>query len=86
MKKITIEFEVSSTERLSNDAVARVFYPDEGAKIVITKGLNAIELSQAIHHEIGHVFDWYLGQSEDVDIREQNADVIGDALRYREST
>jgi len=80
---VTIEI-VDSFE--NNSTMARIFYPNEGNKIMIKKGLNTIEFSEAIHHEIGHLFDWYLSkgkQSLEVGIREKNADIIGNALRYK---
>lgn len=85
--KITIEIEVDLVDTFdNNNNIARVHYPNEGNKILITKGLNTIELSKAIHHEIGHIIDWYLSsgeQSKDMDIREVNADIIGESIRYK---
>lgn len=88
--QVTIQVNIDVVEHIEdNNAIARIFYPSEGNKIIITKGLNVVELSDAIHHEIGHLIDWYLSegyQSEDVNIREENANLIGDCIRFREST
>lgn len=90
MERLTIDIDIEVVEEFGNKTtVARVYYPNEGNKIKVVKGLNAVEFSTAIHHEIGHLFDWYLSggkQSKDVEIREENADVIGDGLRWKEST
>lgn len=83
-----VTFELERVESIEQDTVARVYYPDiDGvAKIQIVKGLDAIQFSEAIYHEIGHIFDWYFGeQSKDVEIREKNAVIIGQSLRFRES-
>lgn len=83
--QIDIKIENLDTE----DAIARIHYPNEGNYITITKGLNVIELSDAIYHEIGHLIDWYISnenQSKNVEIREQNANIIGECLRFRESS
>lgn len=51
--------------------------------------LNVIDLSDAIYHEIGHLIDWYISnrnQSKNVEIREQNANIIGECLMFRESS
>ena len=71
------------------DVIAHIQYPNEGNIITIKKGLNVIELSTAIHHEIGHLIDWYISygmQSEDKGIRETNANIIGNCIRFRESS
>ena len=71
------------------DVIAHIQYPDEGNIITIKRGLNIIELSTAIHHEIGHLIDWYISdgmQSEDKKIREYNANVIGNCIRFRGSS
>lgn len=83
-----ITFDIVIVDECENkDAIASVHYPHEGSKITIVKGLSAIEFSDAIHHEIGHIFDWYFGkQSNDVNIREKNANIIGNAIRFRESS
>jgi hypothetical protein len=73
----------------SKDVLARVFYPDEGDIILIKKGLNVIELSEAIHHEIGHVLDWYISNNnkeDELKIREENADIIGESIRFKASS
>lgn len=83
---------IQIVNNLDNNAIARVYYPgeiDKDSVIKIVKGLNVIEFSEAIHHEMGHLFDWYLSdskQSEDQDIRELNADIIGECIRFRKST
>ena len=86
--KIILEFDIETVDVLENrDAVATVTYPNEAnPRISIKKGLNTLEFSEAIHHEIGHLFDWYLSQgkqSEQVYIREENAVVIGENMRMR---
>lgn len=83
--QVKIKIEDLDTE----NAIARIHYPNEGNFITITKGLNVIELSDAIYHEIGHLIDWYVSnenQSKDVEIREDNANLIGECLRFRESS
>ena len=86
--KIIIECDVEIVDTLSNDAIARCIYPDEpNSKIQIVKGLNIIEFSEAIHHEIGHLFDWYISNgtlSTSSSTREENANVIGDCIRFKE--
>jgi len=86
--KITFEIEIVGKLEHNPDAIATVYYPHDNPsnKIRIIKGLNAVELSMAIHHEIGHVIDYYLGMSEQVEIREQNAEIIGECLRFREGS
>lgn len=82
--KITIEIDIDIVDKFDNpDTIARIYYPHEGNKIQIRKGMNAITVSRAIHHELGHLFDYYLGQSKDRDVREKNAAVIGEGLRSR---
>jgi len=85
--KLYLEIDISTVDNIENGTVmARVFYPDEGNRIIISKGLNAVECSTAIHHEIGHLLDWYLGHKNDsVEIREHNAETIGEALRWKET-
>lgn len=83
--KLKIEIDIELVEDFGDDkdVIARVFYPDEGNKIQIKKGLNLIEVHRAIHHEVGHLMDWYISegkQSEDVGIRERNADIIGSEI------
>lgn len=83
-RKLTIKCKVEIVHDLSNDAIARVYYPDEGNKISIKKGLNVLEFSEAIFHEIGHLVDWYIGKQSNLrEVREKNADIIGDSLRLR---
>lgn len=86
--KLNLEIEIEIVEALeSPTAIARIYYPDEGNSIKIVKGLNAVEFSHAIHHEIGHLFDWYLNGDKPLgkrSIREKNANIIGDSLRYKE--
>ena len=63
----------------SIDTVARVYYPNEGNKIQLIKGLNKLEFTEYLLHEIGHLFDWYISngnQSDVVDIREKNAELL----------
>lgn len=89
MKKILnlkVDVELVDTFKDNDQTVARVFYPEEGNKIQIIKGLNTIELSEAIFHEIGHLIDWYLsnGQQGDTFARERNAKSIGESLRFKE--
>jgi hypothetical protein len=88
--KLSIDVDIELVDEFDKEnVIARVYYPDEGNKIQIKKGLDTITLSEAIFHEIGHVIDWYLSngqQSSDVDIREQNADIIGECLRWKKSS
>jgi len=88
--KLSLEIDIEIKESLHNkDVLATVYYPNECNKIVITKGLNTIELSESIFHEIGHLIDWYLSdgkQSSDECIREDIANLIGESLRYREDS
>lgn len=84
---ITINVEISDSFE-TDDTIGRIYYPNEGNKIQIIKGLNSIEFSDTVHHEIGHLFDWYLSngiQSKDVNIRETNANIIGEGLRFKKS-
>lgn len=84
--KLNIEIEIEIVEEIDNNTIARVYYPNEGNKIEITKGLNVIHLSDALFHEIGHLIDWYISnekQCDDIEIRELNADTIGDSLRFK---
>lgn len=85
--QFNINVRIRIVDNLDNqDCVARVYYPNEGNIILIKKGLNAVEFSKAIHHEIGHIFDWYLSngnQSNDTILRESNAELIGESLRFK---
>ncbi len=86
--KLKLEVDIEIVEELDpKTVVARIYYPDEGNKIQIVKGLNAVEFSHAIHHEIGHLFDWYLNGERPLgteEVREENADIIGKSLRFKE--
>ena len=85
---LNLQIQVKINE-LTEDKIASINYPNEGNFITITKGLNVIELSDAIYHEIGHLIDWYISnenQSKNVEIREDNANLIGGCLRFRESS
>ena len=81
MTKLNINIEIDIVERFENEnTIARIFYPNEGNRILIMKGLNKLTFEETIRHEIGHLFDWYLSegnQSKSIDIREINADIIG---------
>lgn len=86
--KLNIEIDVEIVEEFKDNSntIARVYYPNEGNKIQIIKGLNVINLSEAIFHEIGHLIDWYISNSnknETLEIREKNANSIGEHLRFR---
>jgi hypothetical protein len=87
--KLKLEVDIEIVEEFEDkDIIGRVYYPDEGNKIQIKKGLNTIESSEVIRHELGHLLDWYVSngqQSENVDIREQNADIIGDSFSDNEA-
>lgn len=87
MKTLTINVNIDTVDKFqSENTIARIYYPNEGNKIIIKKGLNTIELSEAIFHEIGHLIDYYISnenQSNISDIRENNANIIGDGLRFR---
>ena len=79
--KLNIEVDIEIVEKFENnkDVIAHIEYPDEGNKIYVIKGLNKIEFEDALLHEIGHLFDWYLcdgKQSEKVEIREKNAEAL----------
>jgi hypothetical protein len=77
---ISIDVDIDRNQSMDNDIIASIHYPNEGNKIIISKGLNRIEIGETICHEIGHLIDWYLSdgkQSEFVDIREINANKIG---------
>ena len=91
MERLNISIEIELVEEFPDDnsVVARVYYPNEGNKIQVKKGLNAVQFSEAIHHELGHLFDWYLSdgkQSKHKSIREDNAVLIGESLRFKESS
>ena len=85
--ELSIDIDIEVVESFEDDDIlARIYYPDEGNKIQIRKGLNTLELSDAIFHEVGHLIDWYISdgnQSNNVDNREDNANLIGDCLRFR---
>ena len=81
--KLVIDIETVTSFPDNDETIARVFYPDEGSRIYITKGLSKTYVEDSIFHEIGHVIDWYLSegkQAEDTGIREKLADEIGDGL------
>lgn len=86
-KKMSIEIDLEIVNNFyTNNTIARVYYPDEGNKIQIIKGLNVIEVSESIFHEIGHLIDWYISngkQSKSKKIREENAVNIGESLRFK---
>jgi len=85
-KKLKLELDIEIVEFDTKDTIGRIYYPNEGNKIQISKGLNTLELSDTIFHEVGHLIDWYLSnakQSTNVEIREQNADKIGEGLRFK---
>ena len=85
--KLNISMEVEIVEHLKHkDTIATIYYPNEGNKIKIKNGLNTIQISEAIFHEIGHLIDWYLSegkQSKKKNIRENIADYIGETLRFK---
>lgn len=83
---VNIQFKLEIVDNIDNDKdiVARVLYPHEGNKILITKGLNRLEVEEVVHHELGHLIDWYLSsgkQEKDKAIREENADEIARILK-----
>jgi len=83
--EIHIPVRMRIVEKITDDVVARIHYPNEGNEILVTKGLNAIEFGEAIHHEIGHLYDWYLSgkqQAGTVEQREKNTCKIADAIRF----
>lgn len=88
--KLNIELDIELVESFENkDTLARVYSPNEGNKIQIKKGLNTVDLSESIFHEVGHVIDWYISESnenEKINIREDNADIIGESLRLKQSS
>jgi hypothetical protein len=83
-KNIKINMLIEIVEEFENkDISARIYYPNEGNKIQIKKGLNIIELNESIFHEFGHLIDWYISnekQSKDKNTREKIADNIGEKL------
>ena len=85
--KLNIDIGIEIVENLNGkDIVATIFYPNEGNVIKIKKGLNTVELSESIFHEIGHLIDWYISagsQSDKKDIREEVANNIGETLRFK---
>jgi len=87
--KLTIEIDVEIVDKFEHsDTVACIYYPNEGNVIQLVKGENTVEVSTSIHHEIGHLLDYYLSnekQSKNVEIRELNAINIGESLRFKES-
>jgi len=87
--KFTIEIDVEIVDKFEHsDTVACIYYPNEGNVIKLVKGENTVEVSTSIHHEIGHLLDYYLSnekQSKNVEIRELNAENIGESLRFHES-
>lgn len=81
--KITIDIEITDNIDNDPDIIGRIYYPDEGNKIVIVKGLKRAIVSDTICHEIGHLIDWYMTdgkQSDSVEIREKIADDIGNVM------
>lgn len=65
------------------DAIGRCYYPKEGNKIQIIKGLSKAYIKESLCHEIAHLIDWYISsgnQSDDVYIREKNAESIGNKM------
>jgi hypothetical protein len=89
-KKTILNLNIEIVEEFEDnkDTIGRIYYPDEGNKIQIKKGLNTVLLSETIFHEIGHLIDWYISnqnQSDNVDVREENADKIGESLRWKKS-
>ena len=90
-RKIRLDMTVAVVEQIGGDReiAARVYYPDEGSRIIVKKGLNTIELSEALFHELGHVIDWIISgdcMAAPVETREKNATTIGEALRWRKPT
>jgi hypothetical protein len=86
---ISIDIEIKDNINKKDDVYATIYYPNEGNIIQLSKGMNTIELSTTIHHEIGHLIDWYLSkgkQSSKTEIREYNADLIGDCLQFKQSS
>ena len=90
--KFTIEIDVEIVNKLEfsdfSDTPACIYYPDKGNVIQLIKGESKLEVSTSIHHEIGHLLDYYLSNkkmSKNVEIREANAINIGESLRLKES-
>lgn len=64
-------------------------YLNEKLRIAFLTGLEADIETDAIFHEIGHLIDWYISnenQSNGVNIREDNANEIGESLRWKQSS
>ena len=78
--KLKLEIELAVIDKFEcNDIISRIYYPNEGNKIQIIKGLNKLEFCEALLHEVGHLFDWYISngnQSKQLKIREKNAEII----------
>lgn len=82
---IDIDLNIIESFEKNRDNIGNVEYPNEGNTITLIKGLNRISFKQSLLHEIGHLFDWYISQgiqSENVEIRERNAEAI-EYLAYR---
>ena len=81
-KTLKIEVDVEIVEE-NDEFVARIYYPKEGNKITLTKGLAKIQVSHALCHELGHLIDWYITEGKQVKkdyLREEVADNIGKVL------
>lgn len=79
--RINISFDIETIDKFeSPDTIASVYYPDEGKKIIIIKGLKKVLIEEALTHEIGHIIDWYLSGEKQGKKREENADSISEGL------
>lgn len=82
--ELNIKFNVQLTDKFNDpDTIARVYYPDEGSRIVVKKGLSRLEFEESLFHEFGHIIDWYISdtnQSDNTIIREVIADGIEESL------
>lgn len=83
--KLNLELDIKIVESFEDpDTIARCYYPNEGNRIEILKGLNRITVDFAIRHEIGHMIDWYISegkQSTISDVRETIADNIAESIK-----
>lgn len=87
---LNLNISIETADKIENDELiaGRIYYPNEGNKIILSKGLSRAFINEVICHEIGHLIDWYMSQdnqTDSVEIRELNADFVGDLLiKFRE--
>lgn len=74
-----IELKLSDKIKEDDDIIASAFYPNEGNRIEVRKGLSKAYFEKALIHELSHFVDWYISkgiQSNNLEIREQCAESI----------